>query len=137
MKKQEVCMLAGLLAVTMFTGAGCLLFAVGAAAGAGAGAVAYYENELCATNDVSLDRAWDAGNTAMKEMAYTIIPAETHKDVNGGVVQGRTAKDQVVYSKFKRRPEKTLESRLRVGMFATPDDRAAGQMLYDKMRMHF
>lgn len=129
-------MLAGLLAATMFTGAGCLLFAVGAAAG-GAGAVAYYENQLCATNDVSLERAWSAANTAMKEMTYTIIPAETHKDVNGGVVQGRNAKDQVVCIKLTRLTEKTLDIRVRVGTFATPDDRAAGQLLYDKMRSHY
>ena len=58
--------------------------------------MSYVGNELRATHDVSLNHAWDAANAAMKDMEFTIIPAETHKDGTGGVMQGRNAKDQKV-----------------------------------------
>jgi hypothetical protein len=135
MKKLGVCMLAGGLAVTALTTAGCLLFVAGA--GAGVGAVAYYDNELCASREITIDHAWDAANAAMKEMAYTIIPAETHKDATGGVVQGRNAKDQIVRIKLTRQAEKTTEIRVRVGTFATSDDRSAESLLFEKICKHF
>ena len=105
--------------------------------GAGVGAVAYYNNELVATRDVTVDRAWDAAHAVMKEMEYTVIPAETHKDAAGGVVQGRNAKDQVVSVKLIRKTDKSTEIRVRVGLFATSEGRAAEQMIYDKLSKHF
>ena len=135
MKRSCACVMAGGLAVAMmFTTTGCLLFVAGA--GAGVGAVAYYDNELCATRDVSVDRAWDAANTTMKEMEYTIIPAETHKDATGGVVQGRNAKDQIVRIKLTRKSEKSTEIRVRVGTFATEADKNAENVVFDKLAKH-
>ena len=126
---------AGLAAFLAVTTTGCLLFVAGA--GAGVGAVAYYDNELCASRDVTVDRAWDAANAVMKEMEYTIIPAETHKDATGGVVQGRNAKDQVVRVKLTRQTDKTTEIRVRVGMFATEADKSAENLVFEKICKHF
>ena len=84
MKRLSMCMMVGGLALTALTTTSCLLFVAGA--GAGVGAVAYYDNELCASRDVTVDRAWDAAHATMKEMEYIIIPAETHKDATGGGV---------------------------------------------------
>ena len=128
-------MLAVGLAVTAMTTTGCFLVAAGAAGGVGA--VAYYDNELVATRDVSVDRTWDAANAVMKELEYTLIPAETHKDATGGVVQGRNAKDQVVRIKFARQTEKTTEIRVRVGTFATTADRSAENLIFEKLAKHF
>ena len=135
MKKLNGCILAGTLAFTILTTTGCLLFVAGA--GAGVGAVAYYDNELCTTRDVNLDHAWDSANATMKEMGYTIIPAETHKDATGGVVQGRNAKDQVVRIKLIRQAEKITEIRVRVGMFATDADKSAENLVFEKLSKHF
>lgn len=136
MNRLGLWMMAGAAGV-MMTMAGCALFVVGAGAGAGAGAVAYYGNELRASREVTVDRAWDAANTAMKEMEYTIVPAETHKDATGGVVQGRNAKDQVVSIKLMRQTDKITEIHVTVGTFATQDSRNAEQLLFDKMGKHF
>jgi len=126
----------GGLAVLLSMTAGCILFAVGVGAGAGVGAVAYYDNELRATREITVDRGWNAAQAAMKDMAYTIIPAETHKDGAGGVVQGRNAKDQVVRIQLIRQTDKTTEIRVRVGTFGMQNDRDAEQALFEKLTTH-
>ena len=126
---------AGALAAAMTGATGCALFVVGA--GAGAGAVAYHENELRVSREVALERAWDAANSAMREMEYTITPAETRKDATGGLVQGRNAKDQPVRIELTRKSDLATEIRIRVGTIATSDNRAAEQLLYEKMIKHF
>ena len=135
MKSLGMCMMVGGLALTALTTTSCLLFVAGA--GAGVGAVAYYDNELCSSRDVTVDRAWDAAHAAMKEMEYTVIPAETHKDATGGVVQGRNSHDQVVRVKLTRQTEKTTEIRVRVGAFATSADRSAESLLFEKICKRF
>ena len=121
--------------VLAMTGAGgCGLLVVGAAAGAGT--VAYVGNELRVTRDVGLDHAWEAANAAMKDMEITVIPSETRKDKMGGIVQGRNANDQLVRIELTRRSEKTTEIRMRVGLFETPENRSATQLLYDTMNKH-
>lgn len=135
MNKLNTYMLVGTLAITALTTTGCLLFVAGA--GAGVGTVAYYDNELCAPRDVSVDRAWNAAHAVMKEMEYTIIPAETHMDATGGVVQGRNAKDQVVRIKLIRQTDKTTEIRVRVGMFATEVDKNAENLIFEKLSKRF
>jgi hypothetical protein len=130
-------MLTGGLAVAMWGAAGCALFVVGAGATAGAGAVAYHGNELRAVRDVPVERAWEAANAAMKEMEFTIIPAETRKDVTGGVVKGRNAADQVVQIKLLRQTDRVTEIRVRVGVLTSQENLNAGQMLFDKMSKHF
>ena len=115
---------------------GCALFLIGAGAGAAVGVVSYVGNELRVSQDVTLDRAWDAANAAMKDMEYTVIPAETHKDGAGGQIQGRNAKDQPVRIQLTRQTDKTTEVRVRVGDFDTAANKAAAQALYDKMKAH-
>jgi hypothetical protein len=110
---------------------GCAFFVVGAAAGAGT--VAYYGNELRVTRTVSLDRAWEAANAAVKEMEYIVIPGETRKDATGGVLQARTAKDQPVRVELTSQSAQSTEVRVRVGTLSTPENKKAGQMLYEKM----
>ena len=135
MKSLRVGMMVGALVVAAMTTTGCLLFVAGA--GAGVGAVAYYDNELCASREVSVDRAWDAAREVMKEMEYTITSAETHKDATGGVVEGRNARGQIVRIKLTRQTEKTTEIRVRVGAFATAADQSAENLLFEKLCKHF
>ena len=134
MKRTQV-WLAGLAVVVMMMAAqGCALFLIGAGAGAAVGVVSYAGNELRATHDVRLNRAWDAANAAMRDMEYTVIPAETRKDGAGGVVQGRNAKDQRVRIQLLRQTDKLTEIRVRVGEFDTAANKVAAQALYDKLK---
>jgi len=135
MKNIRFSIMLGGLAVMAMTTAGCLLFVVGA--GAGVGTVAYYDNELRVACPVTVERAWAAATAAMQEMAYTTIPAETRQDATGGVVQGRNASDQIVRIRLTRVTETTTEIRVRVGAFATADDRRAENLLYEKIVKHF
>lgn len=128
--------MAGGLALALSAAAGCALFVAGAGVSAGAGAVGYYGNELRVTREATVDRAWEAANLAMKEMEFTIIPAETRKDATGGVVQGRNAKDQVVVVKLLRQTDRITEIHVRVGLFATRENQNAEQLLFDKMAKH-
>ena len=115
---------------------GCAVFMVGAGAGIGAGTVSYLGNEWRVSREVSIDRAWEAANEAMKEMEYTIIPAQTRKDKTSGIVQGRNASDQMVRIKLVRRADRLTDIYVRVGTFETPANKTAGQLLYEKMNKH-
>ena len=120
--------------VTMVAAQGCALFLIGAGAGAAVGAVSYAGNELRTIQGVSLDRAWDAAHGAMRDMEFTIIPAETHKDGTMGLLQGRNARDQRVRIQLLRQTDTITEIRVRVGEFETAANKAAAQALYDKMK---
>ncbi len=115
---------------------GCALFVVGAAVGAGAGTVSYMGNELRSTQEVSLDRAWDAANAAMQDMQYRVIQGETIKDATGGTVYARNAKDQPVRIQLIRQSDRMTEVRIRVGTFDTTANRSTAQLLFDKMKSH-
>jgi hypothetical protein len=123
--------LCGLLVVTQ----GCVpLLVVGVAAGAAAGTVSYVSNELRVVHDVSVDRAWDAGLGAMKEMQFVVLTPESRKDGTGGIIRGRNAKDQPVTIQLLRQSERMTEIRVRVGTMNTAANRDAAQLLYNAMK---
>ena len=126
------------LAALVLLGAtqGCALLLIGAGAGAAIGVSSYEGNELRVTQDVPLNRAWAAATAAMREMEFAVSSADTHKDGLGGLVQGRTAKDQVVRIQLIRQTDTTTEIRVRVGEFDTVANKAATQALYDKLKAH-
>ena len=139
MRKSSTHLLVGGLALAVLSATGCALFVAGAGAGAGvgAGSIAYYGNELCTSREVTVDRAWEAGHAAMKEMQFAVIPAESRKDATGGMVVGRNASDQLVRIKLTRQTDDVTRVRVRVGTFSTPDNRNAAQLLFEKMSKHF
>lgn len=125
------------MAVIMIIAAqGCALFLIGAGAGVAVGVVSYSGNELRVTLDAGLNQAWEASKSAMKDMEYTVIPAETHKDGSGGILQGRNATDQPVRIQLLRQTDKVTEIRIRIGEFDTAANKAAAQVLYDKLKIH-
>ena len=124
------------IAVMILATQGCALFLIGAGAGAAVGAVSYTGNELCVMQDATLNHTWKAAITAMREMEFIIIPAETHKDGLGGIVYGQNAKKQRVQIQLLRHTEQITEIRIRVGEFDTAANKAAAQLLYDKLKAH-
>jgi len=134
MKQSLRWMIAPALIAMVLATQGCALFLIGAGAGAAAGTISYVGNELRATHDTTVDRAWSAANYAMKSMEYTILPGESPKDASGGTLTGRNAKGQEVKIQVLRQTDKTTEIRIRVGVFDTAANKAAAQALYDKLK---
>ena len=124
-------MLAGMVAAQ-----GCALFLVGAAAGAGAGTVSYIGNELHVTQEVSMNRAWNAANAAMQDLQFRVVQDKTVKDATGGTLYARNAKDQYIHIQLIRQSDNVTEIRVRVGTFDTTANREMAQLVYDKMRAH-
>ena len=122
------------LVLTLGVTQGCALLLIGAGAGAAVGVVSYVDNELRVTHEVPLDRAWAAANGAMRELEFTVIPAETRKDGLGGIVHGRNAQSQTVRIQLVRQTDQTTEIRLRVGEFDTAANQAAVQRLYARLK---
>jgi hypothetical protein len=122
-----VCLLVGMIVVQ-----GCALFAVGVVAGAAAGTVSYAGNELRTTQEVSLERAWDAANGTVKELQFTMV--ETRKDGLRGILRARNTQDQPIVIQTIRKSDRLTEIRVKVGTFHTSANRAGAQYTYDKIR---
>jgi RNA-binding protein YhbY len=119
----------GLLALLVIVGSGCVALVAGAAAG---GAVSYVNNELHATEPASLDRVWSAVKAAAQEVQY--VKVSEQQDALNAVWKGRNALDQPVVVELKRVAEKSTQIKIRVGTVTTSQNRAAAQLLYDKMQ---
>jgi hypothetical protein len=114
---------------------GCVpLLVAGVAAGAAAGTVSYVSNELRVVHEVTVDRAWDAGQAAMKELQFIVLSSESRKDATGGIIRGRNAKDQPVSIQLIRQTDKMTEIRVRVGTMNTAANRDVAQLLYNTMK---
>ena len=124
------------IVVMLLATQGCALFLIGAGAGAAVGVISYTGNELRVMQDATLNRTWTAATAAMREMEFTVIPAETRKDGLGGILQGQNAKKQRVQIQLLRQTEQVTEIRIRVGEFDTDTNKAAAQLLYDKLKAH-
>jgi hypothetical protein len=133
MRRKEF-VLAAVLFSSLVAAQGCALFVVGAVAGAAAGTVSYVGNELHATQEVSIDRAWSAANGAVQDLQFPVIADKTFKDATGGTLTARTAKDQPVRIQLVRTSDRLTEVRIRVGTFDTAANRSTAQLLWDKMK---
>jgi hypothetical protein len=115
---------------------GCVLFLVGAAAGAGAGTISYVGNELHATQEVGMDQAWNAAIASMQDLQFRVVQDKTVKDATGGTVYARNAKDQPIIIQLIRQSDRVTEIRVRVGTFDTAANREIAQLIYDKIKGH-
>ena len=116
---------------------GCALFLIGAAAGAAAGTVSYVGNELRVTQEVGVNRAWDAANAAVGELEFSATASKSHKDATGGMLYARNARSQEIKIELFRQSDRMTEIRVRVGVFDTKANRAMAQLVYDKMKTRF
>lgn len=119
----------GLLGLLVVAGTGCVALVAGAAAG---GAVSYVNNELRATEPASLERVWDAVKAATRDVGYRQVTEQ--QDSLNAVWKGRNALDQPVSVELKRLAERSTQIRIRVGVVTTQQNRAAAQLLYDKIK---
>ena len=107
----------------------CVLFAVGAGAAAGAGAVVWVKGELQANVDAPLDKCLAAANTAILNLK--LIKVSQVSDGVKATIKSRNAKDQAVDIDLKRLTDKATTIGIRVGTFG---DKAASQEIQDEMK---
>lgn len=115
MKKQKL-LIAVLLAASPFILTGCLAAAaVGGAAVAGAGTVAYIKGELKATEEATLNKAWDATVGAVDELEFIVI--NKIKDEVSAELEAKTADNKTVKIHLKRVTENLTDITIRIGTF--------------------
>ena len=127
-------MVAVLAAMTLVQGCALLLVG-GAAAGAAYGTVKYVNNTLQVTYEVSLDRAWDAANAALKELQMPVTAS--NKDGASGKLEARNAQEQPVVIQTTRKTDTVTEIQITVGTFDTSENRTESQQIYNKMKARF
>jgi len=132
--KQTVILVAGLAAMTLVQGCALLLVG-GAVAGATYGTVKYVNNTLQVTHEVSLDKAWDAANAALKELQLPVTASK--KDAASGKLEARNAQEQPVTVQTIRKTEAVTVIKISVGTFDTAANRTQAQQIYDKMKTRF
>jgi hypothetical protein len=101
-------------------------------AAADAGASAYRDGELQSTQPVSLDRAWDASQEALREMEFPLL-TKTRDDAEG-LLTARTTSDKRVQIKFRKVAEHTTRISVRVGLSG---DELLSRTILRKIRSHF
>ena len=132
--KLSVFMVAVLTAMALVQGCGLLLLG-GAAAGAAYGTVEYVNNTLQVTQNVSLDKAWDAANAALKELQIPVTAST--KDGASGKLEARNAQDQPVVIQLTRKTDSVTKIEITVGTFDSSENRTETQQIYDKMKARF
>lgn len=114
---------------TVLPMSGCLLVAAGAA---GVGTYAYVTGKLETTQEVPLDKAFEATKAGIKDLEFTLV--EEKKDALYGEVRAKTADNTSVTVTLKPLTEKTTEFSIRVGVFGDED---RSRLIMDKIKTHF
>jgi len=89
------------------------VFLMGGAAGAGT--VGYVGGELKTVEKVSLNKAWNATQRAMKDLEFTITSKD--KDAFNGKLIAKGAVNKTIKIKLNRQSDTLTEIRIRVGTF--------------------
>ena len=116
-----------LFTLTFSSGCAALLLG-GAAAGAGAGAVAYTRGELDSVQSASLDRTFQATRIAMQDLKFSETSSKV--DAVEGVVEARTAMDRKVKIQLKRVSDNGTEVRIRIDNFG---DEGISRQILDRI----
>jgi hypothetical protein len=115
---------------------GCFLLLVGgAAAGAAYGTVKYVNNTLQVTQNVNLDKAWQAANAALQDLQMPVT--ESNKDGASGKLKARNAQNQPVTVQLLRKTDTVTEIQITVGTFDSRENRTEARQIYDEMHAKF
>lgn len=130
---RKSCVLLTLLVLSSLLVGGCAAVVLGgAAAGAGAGTVAYIKGELQATEGVSLDRAWSAARGAVQEMKFVVTNEE--RDAVRGKINALGVDNRKIQIKLERRSESVTQVNIRVGVFG---DETVSRLILERMRARY
>jgi L-fucose isomerase-like protein len=111
---------------------GCTAAWVAGGAAAGIGTYKYIKGELESTEKVSLDKAYQATQTAMEDLEFTITSKQ--KDAFDGEVIARRATGKKVTVKLKRQSDSVTQIKIRVGTFG---DETISKDILDTMKKYF
>ena len=125
-------MVTPVIIVFFLTSMGCTAALVAGGAAAGIGTYKYIKGELESTEKVSLDKAYQATQTAMEDLEFTITSKQ--KDAFDGEVIARRATGKKVTVKLKRQSDSVTQIRIRVGTFG---DETISKDILDTMKKYF
>ena len=108
-------LISALMASLLTLMSGCVLFVVGAAAGAGVAGYAWVNGEIKATESASLDRTWNATLAAMKDLEFPVVSQA--KDALEADLTVRNASNTSINITLKKLDNASTEIRIRVGTF--------------------
>jgi hypothetical protein len=111
---------------------GCVFLAIGGAAAAGAGTVAYLKGELTSTEDVSLESAYFAFGKALSDLEYPIT--DQAKNSHSAYVKALSAADKSIKVNLEKVAHDVTKVDIRVGVFGNED---ISRLLLDKARANF
>jgi hypothetical protein len=124
MHKKQV-FLTALLLGTCLVVSGCIV----AAAGAGAGTVAYVTGNLKGTEAKDIDTVYKASEKALGQLNFNIT--EKNIDKLSGRIIARDSQDKKVTIKIRATSENTTEISVRIGFFG---DETKSMLIYQKIQ---
>ena len=107
----------------------CAFLAGGAA---GIGVIAFIGGELKSTEEVTLDRAWNATEKAMDDMEFTVKSKE--KDALSAQLIAILVSGKQVTINLKKESDRFIEISIRIGVFG---NEFLSQRILDKIRKNF
>lgn len=121
-----------ILGMSVLMSSGCAAVLLGGAAAGTAGTVLYVKGELHSTEDVSLDRAWDATQAAIKDMGFIVTTED--KDAVSATLVALTADSKKIKIILNRKTDKLTEISIRVGTFG---DESMSRLILERIRKRF
>ncbi len=130
--KSKQGLLITILGIGLLINSGCAALLFGGAAAGGAGTILYIKGELHSTEGVSLDRAWDATQTAIKDMGFTVTTED--KDAFSATLVAFTADGKKIQIALNRKADNVTEISIRVGTFG---DESMSHLILERIRRRF
>ena len=123
-----------MLGVSLLINNGCPAVLIGAGGAAGAGTYAYVGGEFTSTEQISLERAWEATKKAVNDLGFTVTRKE--KDAYSSefqLIAYGTGEKKIVI-KLKKQSSTLTEIAIRVGMFG---DESLSRSILEKIKGYF
>jgi len=125
-------LLMAILGMGLLMNSGCAAVLLGGAAAGTAGTVLYVKEELHSSEGVSLDRAWNATQAAIKDMGFIVTTKE--KDAVSAKLVALTADNKTIQIILNRETDNLTEISIRVGTFG---DESMSRLILERIRKRF
>ncbi len=125
-------LIAPIILLSLLTSLGCAAVWLAGGATAGIGTYKYITGELQGTEEVSLDRAYQAAQKAMGDLQFTVTSKQ--KDAFYGEVIARRATGKKVTVKLNKQTNTATEIKIRVGTFG---DESMSNEILNTMKKYY
>jgi len=127
MTKKQIVLMVLIVSMAGVTG-GCVV----AAAGLGAGTVAYVRGDLETMEPKSLDEVYKAAEKAVKELGLNV--SQKTKDAMSAVFVGRDAEDKKIRIKLTAAEDNMTKLSIRIGLFG---NETKSRLIHEHIKKHF